>query len=188
MSFYSAFPVIPVSRIVVHRDYGLIDDLPENDIAILILKEKILETNGIEYARLPTYEFDGEFSVSLYGWGEVAEVGPVSYFLLKTTMETMTTSDCVENWYPGCLSEDECKIICAVSAVTGDGTGDSGGPVVFHDGTVVGIVMYKIFTNTSMDEEEPWQERIFLRTFSYKKFIDFRELRHPQKLYNIVDI
>ena len=188
MAFWSLFPVIPVSRIVVHRNYDWINQGEENDIAILILKEKIPQKNGIEYARLPTYEFDGEFFVSIYGWGRVTDDGPRSYFLLKTTMETMTTSDCVENWYPGCLSEDECKIICAVSAVTGDGTGDSGGPVVFHDGTVVGIVMYKIFTNISMDEEEPWQERIFLRTFSYKKFIDFRELRHPQKLYNIVDI
>ncbi|KAJ6222285.1 hypothetical protein RDWZM_000830 [Blomia tropicalis] len=97
-------------------------------------------------------------------------------------MDTMTTSDCAKRFYPGCFSENECKIICATSDDTGDGDGDSGGPVVFHDGSVVGMIMVKVYTNESMDEKEPWQERIFLRTLSNKKFIDFRELRHLQNL------
>ncbi|KAI2801681.1 hypothetical protein BLOT_009495 [Blomia tropicalis] len=181
LAFWSLFPVIPVSRIVVHRNYDWINQGEENDIAILILKEKIPQKNGIEYARLPTYEFDGEFFVSIYGWGDVAEGGPSSYFLKKTIMETMTTFDCALMENPGCISENECKIICAVSDDTGDGDGDSGGPVVFHDGTVVGMISEKFFTNDSMDEKEPWQERIFLRTFSYRNFISFQELRHFQK-------
>ena len=181
MAFWSLFPVIPVSRIVVHRNYDWINEISINDIAILILKNEISQAYRVDYARLPTYEFDGEFSVSIYGWGDVAEGGPPSYFLLKTTMETMSTSDCAKMLYPGCLSENECKIICAVSTDSGDGKGDSGGPVVFHDGTVVGMITVKVWTNDSMEEEEPWQERIILRTFSYKKFIDFRELHHPQK-------
>ena len=188
MSYYSVFPAIPVSRVVVHQNYGFIDGIPVNDIAILVLNDEISKVYNVEYARLPTYEFDGDFSVSVYGWGNVAEGGPASNYLLETTMDTMITSDCVRMWFPGCRSIEKCKIICAISVFNGSGAGDSGGPVVLHDGTVVGIVMSKIFTNTSMDEEELWQQRIFLRTFSYKKFIDFRELRHPQKLYNIVDI
>ncbi|KAI2801680.1 hypothetical protein BLOT_009494 [Blomia tropicalis] len=181
LAFWSLFPVIPVSRIVVHRNYDWINQGEENDIAILILKEKIPQKNGIEYARLPTYEFDGEFFVSIYGWGRVTDDGPRSYFLLKTTMVTMTISDCAKRGNRACLSENECKIICAVSDNTGGGDGDSGGPVVFPDGTVVGIYAEKIYTNSSMDEEEPWQERIFLRTFSYRNFISLQELRHFHK-------
>ena len=153
-----------------------------NDIAVLRLKNKILKSYNVDYAKLPTYEFDGVFSVSVFGWGRLDEDGPRSDVLLRTTMKTIRTANCVRNWNPGCLSPDNCQHICASSEYTATGTGDSGGPVVFPDGTVVGLVTCEV--PLEFNEAPPREARMFTRLFRYLNFVQFHEGNHYIKMLN----
>ena len=179
----SRYPTVKVSYIVRHRLYNesMINErygrIPINDIAVLRLKHDIVRSSNVDYAKLPTYEFEGIFSVSLYGWGRMDINGSRSEFLLKTTMKTKRTSQCVNRMNPGCLSRKKCQHICAVSTYSGTGTGDSGGPIVFSDGTVVGLATGEFSIETN-ENNPPREERIFTRIFRYLKFIQLRERNH----------
>ena len=167
----SSYPAIEVSKIVVHEDFSTYATMPQNDIAILILKEPISNLYDIEYAKLPTHDFDGVFPVSVYGWGyyELCDE------LLKTTLLTMRTADCVLRIFPGCWSKDDCNHICAISDVSGINFGDSGGPAVLPDGTVVGIISYSVYPPPGI----VFYEQLYVKIFSYLNFIHYGKYDKP---------
>ena len=162
--------------------------MPINDIAVLRLAVHIRKSYNVDFAKLPTYEFDGVFPVSIYGCGRMERLnGTRSEFLLKTTMTTKRTADCVNYRNPGCLSRESCQHICAISNYCASGKGDSGGPIVFPDGTVVGLVTGEFGTRINRRKNRnfpPQEERIFTRTFHFLNFIHHHERNHIIKLLN----
>lgn len=180
----SSYPVKNVTKIIRHGNFKVFGkmNIPINDIAIIILQEPIYRSFRVGYARLPTYEFDGAFTVSIFGWGHMDVNESSSIDLLKSTMRTKRTADCVKAWNPGCFSVKHCQHICAIAEYTATGGGDSGGPVVFPDGTVVGMIMFELDLEQDPDVP-PWEERLFLRLFGYLNFIHLRERDHLYKMY-----
>ena len=181
----SPYPVESVSRIILHRGYSEPENVTINDIAVLILQNSISKSSKVDFARLPTFEFDGIFQVSVYGWGHRDVDEPKSDALLKATMITKRSRDCVEEWNPGCQTEFNCQHICAIADSSGSGEGDSGGPVVLG-GTVVGLVSLDLnFSETEFGEFEPDppnEERLFQRTFYHIDFINARERNHIEHI------
>ena len=148
-----------------------------NDIVVLILNSSIPKSHNVDYAKLPYKDFDGIFTISTYGWGRLSMRGHKSRFLMKTKMKTVRTNECMRWGYAGCTTKHNCNHICAIGNNTGTERGDSGGPAVFNDGTVIGMSVTRVRSNSTTS-----QRRLFIKMFAYLNFIRFHEPNHIYKV------
>ncbi|KAK2725025.1 hypothetical protein QYM36_001470 [Artemia franciscana] len=119
---------IPVEKVVIHPKYIQGRTGFKNDIAILVLTNRVVFTDRIVPICLP----DGELreteltngNVILSGWGSVSSGDEYLSILQEANLNTVEQEDCLKVWKG--ITEEQ---ICAQAPGNGFCVGDIGGPL-----------------------------------------------------------
>ena len=153
--------VVPDSMMVHGYSY--------NDLAVLTLENSIQPNNDIQYAVLNPNNFIGRFDVIAYGWGLTQFGGMNSENLLKIRMKTVSNDECYKSVSKHAGTPDtsilDLKVICAKALNCGVSIGDSGGPLIRPDETLIGII--SSYSTRCLDGDPSH----FTRVYAYSNFI-----------------
>uniref|UniRef100_A0AB38ZEJ3 Venom S1 protease 8 n=1 Tax=Oncocephalus sp. TaxID=2944721 RepID=A0AB38ZEJ3_9HEMI len=122
--------VIPVEKIIEHPGYNRLGQ--HNDIAIVVLKDKIQFNQQVGRACLPTKRFDlvGKQVVAA-GWGRTTAEGSGSSILLKVTLDVQPLDYCKKSY--SYMKTNPATQICTHTDKKDSCKGDSGGPLMYYD-------------------------------------------------------
>nr|AQM58390.1 venom s1 protease 12 [Pristhesancus plagipennis] len=136
---------VDVRRIIEHQNFHRVQLV--NDIAVLVLQEKVTFNQFIGPACLPTERknLDHKY-VRLIGWGSINQDGENSPVLKKVDLRVVPLKTCSYN-YPGQVNPAVNNQICTFGRRKGTCQGDSGGPVLWLDPdtnryTLIGTVSF----------------------------------------------
>ncbi|XP_046972543.1 phenoloxidase-activating enzyme-like [Vanessa cardui] len=140
--------IIPIEKVIPHKDYDPDSPLKRHDIALLRLKDEAPYTDFIRPICLPASDImqtSSPHMLFVAGWGAISDMKSYSNVKLHVELPYISTEDCqpsyevrkVQLWNGqmcagGVEGKDSCK-------------GDSGGPLMFDTGRiyqVVGIVSF----------------------------------------------
>uniref|UniRef100_E2J7A0 Salivary trypsin n=1 Tax=Triatoma matogrossensis TaxID=162370 RepID=E2J7A0_9HEMI len=119
-----------VLNVVPHEEYYLIGH--RHDIAIILLKNKIVYTNTVGPACMPIEPINMiGHKIKVLGWGKLSTNGPTSKVLMKVYLNVVTLEVC-NNTYED-IDLVERRQICTYYPTKDSCQGDSGGPLLWLD-------------------------------------------------------
>ncbi|KAH0821079.1 hypothetical protein GEV33_001711 [Tenebrio molitor] len=123
------------SEYIIHPDYN--PDTLENDLGLIKLNETFAITPTSQpIAWLPTTPLDNETIVSVFGWGQTSDDGPLPVNLLHwNTVTALNNEDC-RLIYGNQLKDNMVCVAGDYNNKTRTCSGDSGGPLVQYYGSV----------------------------------------------------
>nr|QHB21576.1 venom S1 protease 33 [Platymeris rhadamanthus] len=137
--------IIDVRRIIEHQNFHRVTLV--NDIAILVLQEKVTFNKFIGPICLPTERknLDHKY-VRIIGWGSINNDGENSPVLKKVNLRVVPLKTCSYN-YAGQVNAAAATQICTFGRRKGSCQGDSGGPLLWLDKetnryTLLGLVSF----------------------------------------------
>jgi len=162
---------IEVDQVIEHDQYNNVSKT--NDIAILVLKEKIVFNKAVGPVCLPSKSVNLQDQVvKVMGWGNVAYRGEISPVIKKANIRVIDLDIC-RTMYD---LNKETNQICTYEHGRDSCQGDSGGPVVWLDPetnryTQVGVISYgracgstDPAVNTDVASFKDWIEKVTKET------------------------
>uniref|UniRef100_A0AB38ZEU1 Venom S1 protease 41 n=1 Tax=Oncocephalus sp. TaxID=2944721 RepID=A0AB38ZEU1_9HEMI len=123
--------MVDVRRIIEHQNFNRVTLV--NDIAVLVLAEKVTFNQFIGPICLPTEKKDLDHKyVRIIGWGSMNQDGDNSPVLKKVDLRVVPLKTCSYN-YAGQVDPAADNQICTFGRRKGSCQGDSGGPVLWLD-------------------------------------------------------
>nr|ABR27829.1 salivary trypsin [Triatoma infestans] len=164
---------IDVLNFVPHEGYYLIGH--RHDIAIILLKDKIVYTNIVGPACMPTEPIDMiGHKIKVLGWGKLSANGPSSKVLMKVYLNVVPLEECNNTHeYIGLV---ERRQICTYHPTKDSCQGDSGGPLLWLDREINRYVLAAVTSyglscatdvpgvNTNISYYMPWIQKVVAET------------------------
>ncbi|XP_035433884.2 trypsin, alkaline B-like [Spodoptera frugiperda] len=141
-----------IQRIIMHPQY--IDEILNNDVAVVRLNVPAVYSNSIQPARIPGRDYhlaDGSL-VTHVGWGRQWTNGPLSEQLLHVHLDIINQEECAVRYaylktqpgYEDWPDINEGMVCAGILDVGGKDAcqGDSGGPLAHHGDIIVGVTSW----------------------------------------------
>ncbi|KAJ3632566.1 hypothetical protein MTP99_009566 [Tenebrio molitor] len=157
------------SEYIIHPDYN--PDTLENDLGLIKLNETFAITPTSQpIAWLPTTPLDNETIVSVFGWGQTGDDGPLPVNLLHwNTVTALNNEDC-RLIYGNQLKDNMVCVAGDYNNKTRTCSGDSGGPLVQYYGSDLSVIV-GISSFVSGNGCESSDPSGFTRTYPYNDWI-----------------
>merc|ERR1711936_446068 len=128
--------VMKIQTILPHEDYDLYGPGIPNDIALLKLRGRVQQGNGVSLGCLPnslSQEFYGNDNCFITGWGKTdGQNDGIPDILQETTITVRSKQECQNEW--GVFQTILDSHICLGNGFPTACNGDSGGPLSCKDG------------------------------------------------------
>ncbi|KAH0811571.1 hypothetical protein GEV33_011222 [Tenebrio molitor] len=157
------------SEYIIRPDYN--PDTLENDLGLIKLNETFAITPTSQpIAWLPTTPLDNETIVSVFGWGQTSDDGPLPVNLLHwNTVTALNNEDC-RLIYGNQLKDNMVCVAGDYNNKTRTCSGDSGGPLVQYYGSGLSVIV-GISSFVSGNGCESSDPSGFTRTYPYNDWI-----------------
>ncbi|XP_016924072.2 serine protease SP24D [Drosophila suzukii] len=131
--------LVPLSQIIIHKNYSSSDAAGTNDLALLKLQSKVNLNANTKPIDLATERPAAGSQISFSGWGSSKAEGSFSHGLQVASRQILSASDCYKELY---LQQEDLICLSPVAEdFAGLCSGDAGAPAVYND-QLVGIAAF----------------------------------------------
>ncbi|KAH8240496.1 hypothetical protein KR038_007987 [Drosophila bunnanda] len=132
--------VLPLSKIIIHKDYASSGSSGANDLALLELQTPVTLNANTRTLDLGTARPPVGAQVTYSGWGSSKPNGALSHGLQVATRQVLSDTECQQELF---LEQEDllCLSPAAEDDLSGLCTGDAGAPAVYEN-QLVGIASF----------------------------------------------
>lgn len=132
--------LIPLSQVIIHKDYSSSSAAGANDLALLQLQTPVILNDNTKPIDLATARPAAGVQVTFSGWGSAKPDGALSHGLQVATRQSLSSADCQKELF---LEQEDllCLSPAAEEDTAGLCSGDAGAPAVYED-KLVGIAAF----------------------------------------------
>ncbi|XP_017065263.1 serine protease SP24D [Drosophila eugracilis] len=131
--------LVPLSEIIIHKNYSSSDAAGSNDLALLKLETPVVLNANTQPIDLATERPPAGSQISFSGWGSSKIEGSLSHALQVANRLSLSASDCQKELF---LEQEDLLCLSPVAEdFAGICSGDAGAPAVYNN-QLVGIASF----------------------------------------------